>query len=109
MNNKSIKRRSIASSSSTTRNPTLLPGLPPNSSNIMADSKAGYSALPRTSTAPAVVHAGGPVVEAVAVPVVTDRVEVVAPTSLPGNYQLHCDFQGCPVVVLVVRTHFAIA
>ena len=70
----------------------------------MADSKAGYSALPRTSTAPAVVHAGGPVVEAVAVPVVTDRVEVVAPASLPGNYQLHCDFQGRPVVVLVVRT-----
>ena len=73
----------------------------------MDDSKAGYTALPPMSTAPA-IHAG-PVVEAVAVPVVTDRVEVVAPTSLPGNYQLHCDFQGCPVVVLVVRTHFAIA
>jgi hypothetical protein len=37
--------------------------------------------------------------------VVTERVEVIAPANLPGNYELHCDFQGCPVVVRVVRAY----
>jgi hypothetical protein len=45
------------------------------------------------------------VVDAVAVPVPTDRVEVIAPATLPGGYELHCDFQGRPLVVRVVRSH----
>ena len=53
----------------------------------------GYTAL---GNAPVVV-------DAVAVPVTTDRVEVIAPATLPGGYELHCDFQGRPLVVCVVR------
>ena len=30
------------------------------------------------------------------------RVEVIAPASLPGGYELHCDFRGRPVKVRVV-------
>jgi hypothetical protein len=42
----------------------------------------------------------------VAAPVLTtstELVEVVAPASLPGGYELHCDFRGRSVVVQVVR------
>jgi hypothetical protein len=53
----------------------------------------GYTAL---GNAPVVV-------DAVAVPVPAERVEVIAPATLPGGYELHCDFQGRPMVVRVVR------
>jgi hypothetical protein len=53
----------------------------------------GYTAL---GNAPVVV-------DAAAVPVPTERVEVIAPATLPGGYELHCDFQGRPMVVRVVR------
>jgi hypothetical protein len=33
----------------------------------------------------------------------TERVEVIAPESLPGGYELSCDFCGRSVVVRVVR------
>jgi hypothetical protein len=33
----------------------------------------------------------------------TERVEVIAPASLPGGYELSCDFCGRSVVVRVVR------
>jgi hypothetical protein len=56
--------------------------------------KTGYTVLGS-------VPAPADVVDAVAVPV-TDRVEVVAPATLPGNYEMHCDFQGRPIVVRVV-------
>jgi hypothetical protein len=39
----------------------------------------------------------------VVTPTLTERVEVIAPASLPGGYELHCDFQGRSVVVRVVR------
>ena len=55
----------------------------------------GYTALGNASAVP--------VVDAVAVPVPTDRVEVIAPAALPGGYELHCDFQGRSLVVRVVR------
>ena len=39
----------------------------------------------------------------VPVPTATERVEVIAPASLPGGYELHCDYKGRSVVVRVVR------
>lgn len=33
----------------------------------------------------------------------TERVEVIAPASLPGGYELDCDYKGRSVVVRVVR------
>ena len=36
-------------------------------------------------------------------PVVAKHVAVIAPADLPGGYELHCDFQGRPMVVRVVR------
>jgi hypothetical protein len=38
------------------------------------------------------------------VPAATERVDVVAPASLPGGYELPCDFRGRSVVVRAVRT-----
>ena len=35
----------------------------------------------------------------------TERIEVVSPASLPGGYELHCDFRGQPVVIRVVRRY----
>lgn len=36
-------------------------------------------------------------------PVVAKHVAVIAPAYLSGGYELHCDFQGRPMVVRVVR------
>ena len=59
-----------------------------------------YAAFEKDASAP-VVASHVSVVPAVAM---TERVAVVAPTDLPGGYELHCDFQGRPMVVHVVRS-----
>jgi hypothetical protein len=52
--------------------------------------------------------AGAAVVPVTAAPRV-DRVEVIAPASLPGGYELPCDFRGRSVTVEVVRRLFPFA
>jgi hypothetical protein len=75
----------------------------------MMDGSAMYSDLGTTAVFPAVDKDDdddGVQLVATLVPVVAtkaERVEVIAPASLPGGYELPCDFCGRSVVVRVVR------
>jgi hypothetical protein len=59
-----------------------------------------YAAFDKDDIAPVVAS------HVTVVPVVakTERVAVVAPSDLPGGYELHCDFQGRQMAVRVVRS-----
>jgi hypothetical protein len=67
---------------------------------MSGDTKTGYTALADASSGTGLVAVAETVPPAVTV---TERVEVIAPANLPGDYELHCDFLGRPVVVRVVR------
>jgi hypothetical protein len=77
-------------------------------SNMM-DGSAKCSDLKTAAAVPAVdkdeddAAAGALLVATPVAATSTERVEVIAPVSLPGGYELSCDFCGRSVVVRVVR------